>query len=360
MKFLLSAGGSGGHLLPAKQLASKLLKSDKVKAVLFAAAGLQQNKIFSKEYPYVEISSAPLRKNFFYFFWGMGVILKGFIKALGLIWKFKPDVVVGFGSYHTFPVMLAARILCKPIVLFEPNIGFGKVHRFFLKSAKKVAMQFPPKEEILNCELVAPLPWDEKLKAIDKEEAKARLKLKKDLPLIFVFGGSQGASFLNDIMPKTAFLLGEKDVKFQIVHLTGSDSSAEKVKSQYDAWRIPCFVRSFEKNISLYFSAADFVICRAGASTISELVFFEKPSLLIPFPASSENHQMLNALFLQEKIRAVKVLEQKNADESSVMEAILWLLNCEKEFLEDYKRYKSSLAGKIKIQDLVMAIGERK
>lgn len=124
LKVLIAAGGSGGHLFPARQLAEQLTGDE----VLFAGHHLSKSPFFEKEkIPFREIESAPLTNKFLF----LKALWKGFWQSVDLLRTVRPDVVVGFGSFHSFPVLLAATILRKKVVLFEANCSLGKVNRFF-------------------------------------------------------------------------------------------------------------------------------------------------------------------------------------------------------------------------------------
>ena len=299
-KVLIAAGGSGGHLFPAQQLSRDLgLDAE----VMFAGHGICKNPFFQKGIPFQEIRAEPFKRgNYLRFIFGSVV---GFFQSCFLLMKFSPDVVVGFGSYHTFPILLASTFLCKKIVLFEANCTLGKVNRFFSRVASKVAVQFPQN----SYELVPLLPWG-KREVVSRLEALAYFGLEEGLKTILIFGGSQGASFFNEIMPKVNF---PPDV--QLIHLTGKGAvSYPKHRS--------C-VKEFEKRMDLAYAAADLVICRSGAGAVAELLHYKKKALLIPFPFSTENHQLQNALFLKRKLFNTSVLEQSHASPEAVLAEVM-------------------------------------
>lgn len=274
----MATGGTGGHLFPSQQLADALSDCE----VLFAGHKLKTSPFFHRKIPYVEIASTPSKKR------GL-LLLKGIFQSLKLILRFKPDVVVGFGSYHSFPVLMAAVLLRKKIVLFEPNCSLGKVNRFFAPFAKKVALQFPihhPKSVYVPL-----LPW----KVLESQ------KRKKDphRKTILVFGGSQGASFINEVFCKAASLLS---FPFQVIHLTGK----EDLKLHYS---VPSIVKSFEEDMASLYARADFAVCRCGAGTTAELIRYQIPAVVIPYPYAHD-HQRKNGEFLK---KGVRMLDQKDA-----------------------------------------------
>ncbi len=326
-KILIAAGGSGGHLFPAQQLIEKIQEKAGSKVeVLFAGAGLAENPFFKKEaYPFREIVSvAPKRKNLWRFCVGS---LKGFFQAICLLRSFRPDVVVGFGSYHTFTTLLASVVLRKKLVLFEANCVLGKVNRLFAPFASKLALQFPLyqktnlsehvllREEKKNQVFVHPFPWRKTEKqTFSKEEARIFYGLDPHRPTILVFGGSQGAAFLNAVMPKVLNTMRS----LQVIHLTGKGSA------QYD--HPFCLIKPFESEMHIAYAAADIVVSRSGAATIGELMIYRKKALLIPFPQAADQHQWVNAHFLMQKQSGVHVVVEKDATPERIAKEITCLL----------------------------------
>lgn len=313
---LIAAGGSGGHLLPAAQIAKLLQKKDGCKEVLFMGSGLSKSAFFQKkEFRYHEIPSSSIRKkNPFRLFLSLCKLLQGALVSRKLLKKEKIDLVVGFGSYHSFPVLLAAKTLKIPIVLFEANSVLGKVNAFFAKGAKKLALQFPLSENTsYSTELVEKLPWVQPKKITSQEEARRELGLAPDLFTFLVFGGSQGASYINKLFLQAAASLQKNGRKFQVIHLTGNPASEKEMQDGYREMDIVHYVRAFESDMPRAFAAADLVLCRSGASTIAELIYFEKPAILIPFPYAAENHQEVNARYLRDVVGGGILMEEKKA-----------------------------------------------
>lgn len=294
-KILIAAGGSGGHLLPAQQLAASLVDQAEV---LFAGHGLAQSPFFNRTtYPFREIPAAPLNKRIFSFFKATG---SGLLQSLRLIRSEKPDVVVGFGSFHSFPLLLAALLLRKKIVLFEANCRLGKVNRLFSPFAH-VAMQF----SLSNKERLTPLlPWRD-LQLIDQQKARAVYGLFADRTTLLVFGGSQGAQFLNQSVP------GALPSNVQVLHLTGKEERVEETKKAYRERNIFAVVKSFETNMEQAYAAANGAICRSGAGTVAELIRYGVPAVLIPFPYANQ-HQRDNAEFLEKKVQGATMLLQED------------------------------------------------
>ena len=307
LKVLIATGGTGGHLFPAKQLAELLKDAE----VLFAGHKLEDTPFFDRKMPFKEVVSASSLKKW-------PTLLKGVWQGLKLIWQFKPDVVVGFGSFHSFPVLLAAAILRKKIVLFEANCTLGKVNRFFVPFAKKVAFQFPIEHP--KAVYVPLLPWT------GKKARTKRYEKEGDRVTILVFGGSQGATFINKTFCEAAKLL---KFPFQVIHLTGKEASEVK-------YSVPAHVLPFEEEMAAAYEAADLVVCRCGAGTTAELIRFGKPAVLIPYPYAYD-HQRKNGEYLG---AGARVLLQKEATPERLAEEIEQL----KKNLEMHKRALGQIA----------------
>jgi UDP-N-acetylglucosamine--N-acetylmuramyl-(pentapeptide) pyrophosphoryl-undecaprenol N-acetylglucosamine transferase len=298
-KVVIAAGGTGGHLFPAQQLA-EMLKGDS--DLLILGHKITTSPFFEREnIPFAEISAHPLKKGFLKASW------RGFWQAVRQLRAFSPDVVVGFGSFHVFPVLLAAAILRKKIVLFEANCSLGKVNRLFLPFAKRIGFQFPV--AVRKGVLVPLLPWKEGRKKMDPALAKQYYGLGSEQKTILVFGGSQGASFLNESAPQA---IGRLKVKFQVIHFTGS-KDLEAVRSAYEKLAVVAAVKAFEKEMAYAYSAADLALCRSGASTVAELIQNELPALLIPYPHASDDHQRKNGVYLASGLKAARLISQAEA-----------------------------------------------
>jgi UDP-N-acetylglucosamine--N-acetylmuramyl-(pentapeptide) pyrophosphoryl-undecaprenol N-acetylglucosamine transferase len=307
-KVLIAAGGTGGHLFPAQQLAEML--QDDVE-LHFAGHELGTSPFFErKSIFFTEIASHPLKKGFF------SAVLKGFWQACKLIRRFAPDIVIGFGSYHTFPLLLAAACFRKKIVLFEANSTLGKVNRFFKPFAAKVAFQFPT--SLKNGVLVPWLPWKKEANRLSIAVAKKLYGLDPEKKVILVFGGSQGAAFLNKAAPEAIAKMREK---CQAIHLAGP-TDPEAVRSAYEKFGILACVKPFEKEMAHAYAAADFALCRSGAGTVAELIRFELPALLVPYPYATENHQKKNGEYLRDVLGASRLIDQEEAAVERIAEEL--------------------------------------
>lgn len=288
-KVIIAAAGTGGHLFPAQALAQELRSLGH--QILFAGHGLSTNRYFSKEeFSYEDVSSAtPYKKNALKAFLE---ISKGIKRSLKLMRSFTPDLIVGFGSFHTFPVLVAAFIFRIPIVLFEANSIPGKVNRLFSRFANVSAVHFVEAGMKLSGktkEVAMPL-W----KGVRSCQEKARdyFSLDPRKNTLLIFGGSQGALSINKLLSDTApYLAGE----FQVIHFTGDKKAIQEITQRYAELKIPACVKEFETRMDLAWQAATLAVCRSGAATLAELIEFEVPAILLPFPYATDDHQRKNA-----------------------------------------------------------------
>lgn len=281
-RIILSAGGTGGHLFPAQAVARELSEHE----ILFVAGGLSENGFFDRSrFEYKEIHTAtfttskPLEM-----LKGGRKILKGLRESRKILRDFSPDIVVGFGSFYTLPLLLAAKQRKIPIILHEQNAVPGKVNRLFSRFAHTTTLTFPVQirgaTRMVHFPLRPPREMQDPWKYFGLEQGK---------PTLLVFGGSQGARRLNELFLEALPLLS----KFQVLHFYGKHSTG--IEEHYKG--ILSCVRSFDPNLQLAMEIADLAVCRAGASTIAELTATETPAILIPFPFATDNHQEKNARY---------------------------------------------------------------
>lgn len=308
-RILLTAGGTGGHIFPALALAKELQVRYHC-SMMFAAGNLSKNAYFQQDsFPYKDISCSKR------LFLGAGSNLKGIVESIRLINSFNPDVIVGFGSYYTLPVLAASLILTKPILLHEANSRAGRVNRIFSPFAKKSWVFFPEakaqlKGDVEECKM--PLREQFRKDSVSKQEALAFFQLDQHLPTFLVFGGSQGAKGVNALFSQSSLLAIQKRLPpFQMIHFTGSNEEASILSKRYRGLNIPSCVKAFESRMDLAWAAADVAVTRAGASSIAEQCEYGIPGLVIPFPNATDGHQDLNADKLTRASLAIKVAEKE-------------------------------------------------
>ncbi len=311
-KIVIAAGGTGGHLFPAQALAEELQKEGI--DVIFMGAGLGSNRYFDREkYAYCDIPSGTVfRRNILLIFKSLFHLVKGVKHGLMLLQKEEPDLVIGFGSFHSFPILCAAWLQKKMVALFESNAYPGKVNRLFSSGAAYTAIVFPKAQDHLNGKTVeVAMPVRQASPILSIEAATGYFGLDPRYPILLIFGGSQGALAMNELFLKSVELLKPHHPHFQVIHITGQLEVVAMFKEIYASLNIRACVKAFETNMSTAYQAASFAICRAGAATISELITFELPSILIPFPFAADDHQAKNAHFVHREVKGGIHLSEK-------------------------------------------------
>ncbi len=293
-RIAIAAGGTGGHLFPACALAHQLAQSGN--SLLFLGGKIGSNPFFEKDrFPYEEISCSRLKSPLFPM-----KIAQGFYESVKILKDFQPALLVGFGSYYTVPVLLAALWLRIPYILHEQNSIPGKVNRLFSRGAKWSGIHFPEAQKKLKSrafEVEMPLRAGFEVLP-DKQESLHYFGLSGDLPVLLVFGGSQGARALNNLMLESAPHLRN----WQVLHFTGNADWTAKLQAQYRAHNVYCCVKTFEKDMPKAWQAADLVISRSGAASIAEQIACAVPGLLIPYPHATDQHQEANANFMADSV----------------------------------------------------------
>lgn len=354
-KVMIAVGGTGGHVYPALSLAKNLHKADPSISIMFIGAGLKKNKFFEeKDYLHESVEASPVsQKNPFQLLNGIKKILKGIWQSRRILKTFKPDIIIGFGSYHTFPALVAAKTLSIPMILHEANSVPGKVNRFLSKHALAVGIHFPETASLIRgnaVEVGIPLRDGYQQGSVSKQMAKDYFFLKDDRITVLIFGGSQGAKKINEIVSEaiTMHYSGNKDA-LQVLHFTGDKDSVKDLEALYASHDIVASVKDFEKRMDLAWQAADTVISRAGAMTIAEQLEFEVPGILIPYPFASDQHQDKNAEFMTKTVGGALTFLEKDLNPEILGKKISTflnhdqiLLNTMKESMRQYKKRSRS------------------
>jgi len=319
MKVIISGGGTGGHVFPAIAIANALKKQHPEADILFVGA---EGKIEMEKVPKAGYLIEGLwisgfhrkltTKNLLFPF----KLMSSLAKAYSIVSKFKPDVVIGVGGYASGPTLEVATRMGIPTLVQEQNSFPGVTNRLLAKKVSKICVayngmeRFFPKEKIVHTGNPVRQELFENLNE-KRTEAYNYFGFDPNKKTIFVFGGSLGARTINDAMVANADLL-KKQTNTQVLWQAGKlyiDEMQESATSKLSNVEL----RKFIDRMDLAYSMADVVIGRAGALTISELCLVGKPSILIPSPNVSEDHQRKNAMALVKEDAAVLV-EDQNAD----------------------------------------------
>ena len=270
-------------------------------------------------------------------------LIKGMSESRRVLTKFSPDLVVGFGSFFTFPVLAAAWMKHIPILIHEQNAIPGKVNRLFSSVAITTAITFPYSSSLLkgNSTLVQ-FPLRSRFQKDERinKDAWDYFGLTPGRVTLLIFGGSQGANRLNTLFFEAAHLMGDH---FQVLHFTGKEESAEMAHALYAKLKIQAYVKPFENRMDLALQVADLAVTRAGAATISELIASETPAILIPFPYATENHQLKNAEYFVHQVGGGHLLLEELTTGSVLAETLKKCIDQElKEKRKNIQQHKTT------------------
>ena len=311
--FVIACGGTGGHLTPGIALGEELLARGYKCVLIVSKKGVDQS--LCSMYPHLSFVQFPgvgFSKNVWSWPNFICVSLKNFFKAIYLMKRLRPVAVIGFGGFTNAGIILSAYLLRKPCFLHEANQVVGKAIRCLSHIATKVylpeGVSLPSISMNKQATLGFPLRKDFKKK--DKKVARKQLNVHPHQKLLVVLGGSQGAMSFNKWVLDNLKQLAAHNIN--VICVTGIGKRPQRTLEVplEDAVSKVMFI-PFSNDVSTLFSAADLVIGRAGAGTIAELIQCETPSILIPYPYAAENHQLANALTLEQKGGCL-VLEQKH------------------------------------------------
>ncbi len=317
---LIMAGGTGGHVFPGLALAEELKNRGYSVDWLGTQAGLESRLVPNADIPLHFIPVRGLRgKRLMNLLKGPFNILASVMQAMKIVKQLRPDIVVGLGGFVAGPGAVAAKLLGLPLVIHEQNAVAGTTNRVLTRLANQVLTafpsSFPPGYKQGVC---IGNPVRESIENIAVPEE--RLLGREGKLNILVVGGSRGAQAINEYVPRAFGLMqkakGQDHEPFNIWHQAG-DSKDAATKAEYNAAAVQARVAPFIDNMEEAFTWADFVICRSGALTVSELAAVGLGALFVPYPHAIDDHQTANAHYLVEN-GAAMVQQQKDISEQGL------------------------------------------
>lgn len=335
LKVILSGGGTGGHIFPAVAIANEIKKLVPQADILFVGAlgKMEMEKVPASGYKIIGVPIAGLQRKFTLANLKLPfLIIQSLFKTRKIIKDFQPDVVVGTGGYASGPLLKAATSKGIPSLLQEQNSYAGITNKILSKKASKICVayegmeKFFPKEKIL----LTGNPVRQDIKDVKKNRTEALqfFKLDPNKKTILVIGGSLGARTINESIGEGLQQLANHNI--QLIWQTGKGyfETAKQQVSKYADKNIYAF--DFIGRMDLAYAAADIVISRAGASSVSELCNIGMPCILVPSPNVAEDHQTKNAMALVKKDAAILVTDVQ-AKEKLIQEATALINNSEKQ-----------------------------
>ena len=348
MKVILAGGGTGGHLFPGVAIAEEFLRQEPDSEILFVVGRNKSEPAIIAKYGFNSrcISAGRIAGKI-----RRGCIsavfrsIVGVLQSFSIIRGFKPDIIIGMGSYISAPVVFAGCILRKTCIIQEQNYIPGMANRFLSRFVDEVEVAFPETENLLSCHVcVTGNPVRRSILSADRSTGMQNLELSEDKLNLIVFGGSLGAHAINlavsEVLKQIQSNPSQQKLlkSWRIIHITGK-SDYPGISQAYRADRIPALVFPFVDEMENIYGVADLVICRAGANTVAELTALGLPAIYVPYPWASNNHQEYNARWVCDRGAGVLVPDNElSADR---------FCNCLIELMsDDDKREKLSLASK--------------
>ncbi len=347
MRVLLSGGGTGGHINPALAIAAKIKEKHPEAVIEFigTSRGLETTLVPREGYKLHLVNVRGFkRKLCAETFVALKEAVTSVFEAKKIIKEFKPDVVIGTGGYVCWPVLKAAAQMKIPTAVHEQNAFAGVTNKMLAKYVDKVMISFeaarryfPESKVVLTGNPIK----DEMLRA-DRISARAQLGVDDDTPVILSYGGSLGARRVNETSIEVIERFSENAKVFHI-HATGKiyyeDTKERLLKRGYtetqkgELRKGNVVVREYIYNMPSLMSAADVLVCRAGAMTMSEVSAMGKAAVIIPSPNVTDNHQYKNAKVLADANSGI-LIEESNLNGETLVKAV-------KELCEDKKKRQS-------------------
>lgn len=347
-KYLLITGGTGGHVIPAENFANFLLKKNINCSIMTDKRGLKYIKKFNGKVHI--INSSNLSGNLIHKIFGIVNLLLGFFKSLFIIYLLKPNKIISFGSYASFFPMISCiffKIFYKnQIYIHEQNSILGRTNSFFLNYINKLFLNFDIKSNInskfQNNSYIVGTPENN----INNLNSIKSIELNEKFTIL-IFGGSQGSEYLaNFAMKLIKIISNEKliNVKF---YIQCPKNMIKKISNNLKNIKFEIVIKDYFQNIDDILKISSLAISRSGAGSISDLINYKIPAILIPLPSSKDNHQYSNALIMKNHELAI-IIDQNSGDISDAKKYIYKIYNNKQKNLLNYMNAKFD---KIKVKN---------
>lgn len=335
MRIIITGGGTLGHIYPALAIADKLRQ--KANILFIGTSKGIESEVIQKEgvqFRGVDVQGWTGKTKVKFII----KLIKAFFLGIKYIREFKPDIVVGMGGYASVPVVLGAVLLRIKTLVHEQNSIPGKANRLLAKFVDKVAVNFAESQKYLPIKkvVVTGNPIRAQFGQINRQEALLKFNLDTDKLTLLIFGGSRGAHRINEVMKE---IIGFLPTKVQLIWATG-EQDYQFIKEAVLKTGLKIVVEKFFYDLPIAYQLADLVVCRAGATTLAEIIACNLPAILIPYPYATSNHQEHNAKLLVEKGAAVMIKESELSAEK-LTNAIIELIENRDKLKNMAQKYQS-------------------
>jgi UDP-N-acetylglucosamine--N-acetylmuramyl-(pentapeptide) pyrophosphoryl-undecaprenol N-acetylglucosamine transferase len=309
---LIAGGGTGGHLFPGIALAEHVARQGGETTFVGTEKGIEARVVPDQGYPLELIEVAGIKgRGLSGLFGGLSRLPRAYFQSRAILKRIEPDVVVGVGGYASGPIVATASTMGIPTAILEQNSVPGVTNRILGKLVRKVFTTFPDDGGFFPNKKVVMAGNPIRRELIEKLAAARERRNDDHAPRLFVFGGSQGARKINETIVESLAQLTAAIPELELWHQTGS-ADHEKVETAYAQAGLTApraRVAPFIKDMAEPYAWCDLVVCRAGATSLSELAAVGCPAVLIPFPHAADNHQEHNARSLVDRGAAEMVIE---------------------------------------------------
>lgn len=360
MKFLVAAGGTGGHFYPGLAVARSLVQKGHEVVFVIREGDYVLSLLEREKLPFVTLQAAGFRRKFVLSnLTAAARVAAGLGQAMSLVRRLRPDAVLVMGGYLSFAPAVAARLQGIPVVLHEQNAVPGLANKMISRLVQRIAVSFEDSRRAFGPKAVLtgnPVRAEfQHLPA--REDAIRKWSLEPARRTMLVFGGSLGAQRLNTLVVEALPALAAESASWQFLHFTGAGDEA-RIKATYASQPFPHHVAGYCHEMPAAYAAADVVVCRAGASTLAELIAVRRPALLIPYPLATGDHQTKNARELVDAgaalLRAQRALA--GGDMADVLRRLMSEPSTLAGMAEAYGKMKGNPFDAVdKIRDLVLA-----
>ena len=317
-RVMIFAAGTGGHIYPGISIAKELIKKNIGILWIGTQNGMENNILLENKISIKHVNFSGVRgKGIFTLLKLPYKLIVSIIQAFIIIKKYNPDLVLSMGGYISFPCCIASFILRKKIFIHEQNIIFGLANKIIQYFSKKVLLGMP-----IKCE-------NKKYKYIGNPTRYENINIKKNFEQnkninLLVLGGSLGAKIFNEVIPQSIYSLRKiLDCELNVIHQAGKTRII--AESQYKNIDIKSEVKEYIHSMKEVYDWCDIIICRGGAITISEIMVFGIPAIIVPYPYASDNHQMKNSRYLESKEAAI-VIDQMSFTEDNLTKILKSLI----------------------------------
>tara|TARA_Y100000591_G_scaffold326016_1_gene347943 strand:- start:2826 stop:3890 length:1065 start_codon:yes stop_codon:yes gene_type:complete len=322
-KILITTGGTGGHVIPAKVINEHLENNFDV----YFSTDVRGLKYFEKKDDKIIIIDTPKLNISFYLPFKLMKLIYLIIETLIFLRKKKIEKVISIGGYMSLPIIIAAKALGLSVFLFEPNLVLGRGNKFFLNFSKKI---FCYSKKLSNF----PRKNNHKIEIIKPLVSKVFYKIKKNHNeskkfCFLVSGGSQGAKIFDQLIKEVMFDLS-KNLSIKVIQQT-SKENIQNLKNFYDSKNIENIIFNFNEKFIDLINMSDLCITRAGATSLAEISFLRKPFIAVPLPTAKDDHQMKNAIHYED-MGCCWVLNQKDLNKEKLLAMISNILKEKSDF----------------------------